>query len=176
MSVNLGPLSPVFDDLSPNPQPDGLGLNARCLRRDINKLASATALTDRNITDLIKLNTDIASFQNTMQGDFAAGLIGVHTAGHMMTGGDPGGDIFASPGDVWFWLHHAQIDRVWTIWQNQDLKNRVNAIAGTITLLNNPPSRDTTLEDVIDLGVNADPITIKEVMSPLDGPFCYTYL
>ena len=87
----------------------------------------------------------------------------------------PGGDLFASPGDPYFFLHHAQIDRTWWIWQNQDLQTRQNAIAGTNTLFNFPPSANTTLDDLIDIGVNAPAIKIKEAMSTLGEQFCYTY-
>ena len=111
-----------------------------------------------------------------MQGDFATGFYGVHTGGHFTIGGDPGGDIFTSPGDPAFFLHHAQIDRTWWIWQNQDLKNRQNAIAGTITLNNSPPSRNGTLQDYIYLGVNAPGIQIGDAMNTLAGPFCYIYV
>ncbi|KAJ9621865.1 hypothetical protein H2203_006745 [Taxawa tesnikishii (nom. ined.)] len=138
MSVNLGPLAPVFDDVPANPQPNGLGYNPRCLRRDISAYAARTASSDANSTNLINNYPYIGDFQTVMQGDFAAGLLGVHTAGHFWVGGDPGGDIFSSPGDPWFWLHHAQIDRTWWIWQNQNPSARTNAIAGTITLNNSP--------------------------------------
>lgn len=89
MTVNLGPLAPVFDDITPNPRPDGLGYNPRCLRRDIGVYAASIASTDANSTDLIRENTYIGDFQTTMQGDFAGGLLGVHTAGHFWAGGDP---------------------------------------------------------------------------------------
>ena len=79
--------------------------------------------------------------------------------------------------DPYFFLHHAQIDRVWWIWQNQDLKNRQNAIAGTITLNNDPVSRNTTLQDLLQLGVNEPVgIPIASAMSTLGGPFCYIYV
>jgi tyrosinase len=113
-----------------------------------------------------------------MQGDFATGFYGVHAGGHFTFGGDPGGDIFSSPGDPLFFLHHAQIDRTWWIWQNLDLANRQNAIAGTITLNNDPPSRNGTLQDIIELGVNTleGGIPISDAMSTMAGPFCYIYL
>lgn len=98
MSVNLGPLSGVYDDIPANPQTDGLGYNPRCLRRDISSFASTTSLTDANSTDLIIENTNIADLQTVMQGLFTEGLLGVHTAGHYLVGGDPGGDLFTSPG------------------------------------------------------------------------------
>ncbi|KAI6836173.1 tyrosinase central domain-containing protein [Hortaea werneckii] len=177
MTVNLGPISPALpSSLVPsNPQPDGLGHNPRCLRRDISTWAARTNLQDRNSTELIVENTDIGEFQTVMQGLFAQGLLGVHTAGHFLVGGDPGGDLFASPGDPYFFLHHAQIDRTYWIWQNQQLATRQYALAGTLTLNNSPPSRNGTLDDVLELGVNAGAITIREAMSTLGGGFCYIY-
>jgi tyrosinase len=182
MTVNLGPVAPVSSDVQLNPRPDGLGYNPRCLRRDIGTYAASIASTDANSTDLIKNNAYIGDFQTVMQGEFAAGLLGVHTAGHFWAGGsDSGGDIFSSPADPWFWLHHAQIDRTWWIWQNQDPASRSspksnNSLAGTITLNNSPPSRNTRLDDVIDLGVNAKSILIEDALSTTAGPFCYVYV
>lgn len=177
MVVNLGPVSPTLaepeDVVGPN---GGLGYNPRCLKRDISEWVSSRWTTDQNSTDLITENKDILDFQNVMQGDFANGVFGVHTGGHFTFGGDPGGDIFTSPGDPAFFLHHAQIDRTWWIWQNQDLPARLSAIGGTITMLNSPPSRNGTLQDYIDLGVNAPPIQIETVMNTLAGPLCYIYI
>ena len=112
-----------------------------------------------------------------MQGDFPNGFLGVHTAGHFTVGGDPGGDLFASPGDPYFFLHHAMIDRVWWIWQNQDIAKRQYAIGATITLNNQPPSRNATLDDTLDLGfIGVDTITIRDASNTLGGPFCYIYV
>lgn len=76
-------------------------------------------------------------------------------------------------------VHHTQIDRVWWIWQNQDIERRQNAIADTITFLNSPPSHNGTLEDVLSLGSMFEAqfpnITHKDGMNTLAGPFCYIY-
>lgn len=174
--TNLGPLGPYLTDVPANPRADGLGYNPRCLRRDLGAYVAARESTDANSTALITENTDIDSFQTLMQGNFPAGIVGVHTAGHMWVAGDPGADLFASPADPFFFLHHAQIDRIWWIWQNLDLENRQNAIAGTLTIFNQPPSRNTSLDDVLELGVNdGKGITIREAMSTMGGPFCYIY-
>ncbi|KAI6887572.1 hypothetical protein KC318_g15276, partial [Hortaea werneckii] len=77
--------------------------------------------------------------------------------------------------DPYFFLHHAQIDRTYWIWQNQQLRDRQYALAGTLTLNNAPPSRNGTLDDVLELGVNAGAITIREAMSTLGEGFCYIY-
>jgi tyrosinase len=68
------------------------------------------------------------------------------------------------------------IDRVWCTWQNLNISARTYAVAGTHTLYNSPPSANTTLDDLLDLGYVADPITIREAMSSIAGPkFCYIY-
>jgi len=97
-------------------------------------------------------------------------------AGHFTYGGDPAGDLFTSPGDPAFWLHHGQIDRTWWIWQNLDLEKRGNAIAGTQTLDNNPPSANASLSDSIWMGVVAETVDVADVMSTVDGVFCYVYV
>jgi len=37
-------------------------------------------------------------------------------------------------------------------------------------------SRNGTLDDILDLGVLAPPIQIRDAMSTLDGEFCYVYV
>lgn len=178
MSVNLGPVAPTLRADGVVPAPARLAYNPRCLRRDISVWVSKQWTSEKNTTDLIKDFDDIGSFQANMQGDFPRGFFGVHTGGHFTFGGDPAGDIFASPGDPAFWLHHGQIDRVWWIWQNQKPAARTRVIAGTITINNNPPSRNGTLDDIVDLEVNAAPLPIKDLTSTLGiggGPLCYVY-
>ncbi|RDL40550.1 Di-copper centre-containing [Venustampulla echinocandica] len=176
ITVNLGPVVVSLNgipELVPN---NGSVWNPRCMRRDISSWVATRWTSDAVSTALINDYSDIYWFQKYMQGDFVNGDYGVHTAGHFTVGGDPGGDIFASPGDPMFWLHHAQVDRTWWIWQNQDIKNRQNAISGTITLDNIPPSRNGTLDDLLDVGVNASPVPISSMMSTTAGPLCYIYL
>lgn len=180
--TNLGPLALVGVNVSSsNPQKDGLGFNPRCIRRDLSVLAASGA-SDANITKLITNSETIASFQVEMEGPFSEGTAeyGVHTAGHYIISGDPGSDFFISPGDPWFFLHHAQIDRVYWIWQMyrfEKIEERLETISGTLTMFNKPPSRSATVEDEIQLGVNDGwkGMKIKDAMSTVDGPFCYMY-
>lgn len=69
---------------------------------------------------------------------------------------------------------------MWWIWQKLSPYQRQftdNAIAGTRTFLNDPPSANGTLEDVIEFGyVGAEQKKIKDLMSTVGGPFCYVYL
>lgn len=73
------------------------------------------------------------------------------------------------------------IDRVYWIWQLQDLNKRLTAISGTITLNNVPPSRNGTLDDVIELSFNngAGETTVGDLMNTmggLGGKLCYVYV
>lgn len=88
-------------------------------------------------------------------------------------------DSFASPGDPTFFLHHAQIDRLWTLWQHADLSTRQYALSGTRTYLNWPPSPVGTLEDIIDLGKlspGGGVSKVREFMNTMEGRFCYEYV
>jgi tyrosinase len=107
--VNLGP---VFTDVTctpANPETNftngliGLGKNTRCLRRDISSWTSSQWTNDEQVTKLLK-SKDMKTLWYDMQGGetpFSNNFMGVHTAGHFTTGGDPGSDFVASPGDPW---------------------------------------------------------------------------
>lgn len=66
------------------------------------------------------------------------------------------------------------------IWQQMSPEERqkgMTAISGTRTFLNNPPSANATLEDVIEFGYAAGPSReIGELLSTTSGPFCYVYV
>ncbi|KAF1816602.1 Di-copper centre-containing protein [Eremomyces bilateralis CBS 781.70] len=178
ITVNIGPVDPSFDDATPNPQPDGLGYNPRCLRRSLLNSMASEGLSALRVASLLIQSSTIAQFQDKMQGNVTPGpnyFLGVHAAGHYLINGEPGADIFTSTADPYFFLHHAQLDRLWWIWQNLNRRTRLDAIAGTITMFNNPPSRDTSLDDMLDMGVNGPTLPIRDVMDTMDGPLCYIY-
>ncbi|KAI0905943.1 hypothetical protein F4823DRAFT_110886 [Ustulina deusta] len=172
--INLGPVDPIQDGMEP--APDALGYNPHCLSRDLSAYTASTWLTLGNV---LNVTTGAASgslllFQNELQGRFTDGFLGLHTAGHGVTGGISG-DLFGSPVDPVFFLHHAMLDRVYWIWQALH-PFQANTVAGTLTLFNSPPSRDTSVNDTIDLGVNAAPQKIGDLLNTLGGsPLCYIY-
>ncbi|KAJ0109609.1 hypothetical protein J7T55_014171 [Diaporthe amygdali] len=133
-------------------------------------------LTVWAITLDVSDGTEIGSFQNKMQGVGLQNDWGVHTAGHYTIGGDPAGDFFVSPGDPAFYLHHGMIDRVWWIWQNQDLPARLRQISGGTTMGNFPPSKNGTLDDDLEYGVLGDKLKLGNALDTLAGPFCYVYV
>ncbi|KAH7095915.1 common central domain of tyrosinase-domain-containing protein [Paraphoma chrysanthemicola] len=173
--VNLGPISSLDSTVPPNPSPDGLGYNPRCIKRDISTRSSSET-SDTAIAALITTSPNISTFQDTLQNP-EPGKLRIHLGGHNTIGGDAGSDFYNSPSDPYFWFHHAQVDRVWWTWQNQDLEKRRWTIAGTLTFLNQPPTRNATLDDEMTMGewLGFGNITIREAGSSLAGVFCYVY-
>ncbi|KAH8892164.1 putative tyrosinase [Thozetella sp. PMI_491] len=154
-----------------------LSYQPRCIQRDILPEYTAKWQTDDHLLALYtnsSLNT-IGPWQAALQSG-----TGLHSVGHFSYGGNPGGDVYTSPNDPMFWLHHGMIDRSWWVWQNQDPITRSFQIAGTRTMNNSPPSEDATLEDIIDLGAVTpkcmSKLGIKHHVSSVAGPYCYIYL
>ncbi|KAF2691729.1 Di-copper centre-containing protein [Lentithecium fluviatile CBS 122367] len=179
MTVNLGPVALGLPGGATESNGSGLEWNPRCLKRDLTDYINKRFANATSIARNILKPKDIWDFQMTMQGYPGSGDIGVHGGGHYSMGGDPGRDLFVSPGDPFFYLHHAMIDRTWWIWQTLDVKTRTGAagISGTGTFLDSPPSPNTTLDTMVDLGYAAGPaVRMRDLMSTTDGPMCYIYL
>lgn len=176
-TVNLGPAALMEPGGNQTAMSNPLDYNPRCLKRDLTTELIQRFANYTSVMSLILGNNKIKDFQLVMQGVPGSGDIGVHGGGHYAMGGDPGRDVWVSPGDPAFWHHHGMIDRVWWIWQSLDRKNRQDAISGTDTFLNNPPSANTTLDTLVDLGyAKGEPMAMRDLMSTTAGPFCYVYL
>ncbi|QIW97365.1 hypothetical protein AMS68_002883 [Peltaster fructicola] len=172
-TVNLGPLdNPYGGNVVSNYQH-----NPRCLVRDLNPWFSRQYNTYTNITNLIMNHNNIVDFQAEAQGYFSrADPFGMHGGGHWMAGGNSTlMDFHSSPGDPLFFLHHAQVDRIWILWQQLDVENRQYAISGTSTLNNDPPSAEMTLNDILPFGFVANDRMFGDLMDTFVGPFCYRY-
>jgi tyrosinase len=57
-----------------------------------------------------------AAMANGTYGGFASALEGIHNSGHVWVGGSMG-LVPTAPADPAFWMHHAEIDRIWAEWQ-----------------------------------------------------------
>lgn len=176
-TVNLGPAALSLPGGGTVAVENPLDYNPRCLKRDLTTAVTRKYANASAVVSLILDHDNVADFQMTMQGVPGSGNIGVHGGGHYTMGGDPGRDLFVSPGDPAFWHHHGMIDRVYWIWQSLDLWDRLQDISGTGTFLNTPPSPNTTLDTVVDLGYAAGmPTPMRDLMSTTDGLFCYVYV
>ncbi|RGP63932.1 hypothetical protein FSPOR_8259 [Fusarium sporotrichioides] len=174
--ANLGPPAPSMDGMEATKTP--LEYNPRCLRRDLSRYAMEQWMTYPNLHNLTLgvASRNIEIMQKEFQGGrFAEGFLGLHGAGHYGVGGD-NSDLYSSPNDPNFFLHHSMVDRVYWIWQALHPKE-ANDISGTLTASNNPPSRDALKSDPLNMGVNAPDITIADALNSLSGsPLCYIYL
>jgi tyrosinase len=127
-----------------------------------------------NIT-LGPASANVKLFKDELEGRFGDGFLGLHAAGHFTLGGDAG-DVFSSPNDPAFFLHHSMVDYVWWIWQALHL-DQARTVGGTLTPFNNPPTRNATLEDPVAMNyLNLEPKTIGDLLDTMDGEnFCYIY-
>lgn len=64
----------------------------------------------------------------------------LHQAGHLVFIGDPASDVYNTPSDPMFWRHHGQIDRIWRIWQDQDVAGRALETVSVLSRLLDPPA------------------------------------
>ncbi|KAI9731319.1 MAG: hypothetical protein M1834_005222 [Cirrosporium novae-zelandiae] len=179
-AVNMGPVGEPNYINYPNVTEltNILGLNPRCLKRDLRPWVAKTFLTFTNITSLILDYNTIELFQAVMQGDpryITTAQLGVHGGGHYAFGAGAGLDVFTSPGDPVFFLHHAQVDRVYALWQALDFANRQDVFGrGYIQDVIITPN--VTVDDYIDLSKLNDKLQIKDTMDTVGGtPFCYVY-
>ena len=124
-TVNLGPIG--LDPQGPN---NGLGYNLRCITRDINLNYSNQTKASDVLRLITNCNRSLECFHNIMED-----ARGIHGGGHFTTGG-LGLDAWASPGDPMFYLHHAAVDWVWSLWQGLDQRGRTGLVFGTQTAFN----------------------------------------
>ncbi|KAF7857108.1 uncharacterized protein EAF02_011341 [Botrytis sinoallii] len=99
---------------------------------------------------------------------------GLQSNGHTATGGLQD-DLWVSAQDPSFVFHHAQVDRVWTLWAAQNQTVRTKEVSDTLTIKNEPPSANGTLDTTLGLGYNGGTKTIGELSSTINGIFCYIY-
>ena len=170
--TNLGPIDSPYN----NNVEGEFDFNPRCLVRDLNSWFSSRYNTYEQVSDLVIGEDSVQYFQALMQGYLGDNKLGVHGGGHWLGGGPSQlEDFHSSPNDPVFYIHHAMIDRIWTVWQYMDRESRQEQIYGTSTLNNSPASPDMTLKDSLPFGlVTSDPV-FGDLMDTLAGPYCYRY-
>lgn len=86
-------------------------------------------------------------------------------------------NIIDKPVDPVFFLHHAQVDRLWWIWQMKDPKTRLKQFHGpaedfrNITITHSTASKT----DALLMGGIADDIKVEDVMDTKGEYLCYEY-
>ncbi|KAK8135071.1 hypothetical protein PG984_007083 [Apiospora sp. TS-2023a] len=176
MTVNLGPVNGIS---GAEPGPDGgKGYNPRGLRRDVGPALNQRFANYTTVLGLLS-KSNITEYRALSEGDVDTDELGPHGGGHYVINGDPGGDLYISPGDPAFWVHHGMMDRMWTLWQAMDPEVRNmqmdDGLYGHITWANEPGSRFASLDDVIDMGYAGPSTTLGKVASTTLGELCYFY-
>jgi tyrosinase len=190
MIVSLGPtsMSTAPRTVKKNPRADGTGSNPRCLRRDVNRNAAMGATADRALSLL--QNKEMDGFYNQLLGTPPPKNDpypwGIHTAGHYIAAVDPGGDPMTSPGDPVFYFHHTSLDRLWWVWQFQDVDTRLNVLPFVNSTMSMPMRREQSgladtdpLDSMVDMEWLGPPIPLRETHDQLGGnggKFCYVYV
>ena len=101
----------------------------RCLSRNLRAQLAAVYLTPEKQAEVLAL-PDFESFAVMLEGELDTFNFCFHGGGHISVGGDMD-DMFVSAGDPIFYLHHANIDRLWALWQDKN-PARVFAIGNPI--------------------------------------------
>ncbi|RAL07854.1 tyrosinase family protein [Aspergillus homomorphus CBS 101889] len=171
-TLHLGPFSRDWvKSYGPLP-PDPWAYNPRCLNRNFRP-ESLQTLNNQLRVDLLLAAPDMDAFMALMDPSNAT-QIGSHGGGHSTVGGAML-DVFASPHDPTFFLHHGMVDRVWTLWQEEDFAKRWDALNGTAVIYNPPDAPLVTLDTVMDFGVLDVQRRVGEVMDSRSGMYCYKY-
>ncbi|KAK0633958.1 hypothetical protein B0T14DRAFT_411105, partial [Immersiella caudata] len=125
----------------------------------------------KEIVDGIHALPTFADFRNALEG-------GPHSAIHFGVGGGApfgnggAGDLgfpAATPNDPIFFLHHAQVDRLWWLWQKEDA-SRLTTYDGTDHL-----GTPVTLNDALPMEDLAPDGIVADYMDITGPKLCYTY-
>lgn len=81
-------------------------------------------------------------------------------------------DAAHPPTDPVFFVHHAQIDRLWWLWKQYDLAQRRNAYSGSFK---SKSEQRADPWDTISIGSLAPTIKVKDVLNTQPGLLCYKY-
>ena len=88
----------------------------------------------------------------TDYGQFSSLINGIHGSVHIWVGGTMS-DASVSPADPIFWLHHANLDRLWWVWYNSPQGNHQNPpLAGADAVMDPWTYTETDVRNITSLG------------------------
>ncbi|KAK3395337.1 hypothetical protein B0T20DRAFT_509127 [Sordaria brevicollis] len=158
---------------------ESTALNNQCLKRDLSPAFAARFVSWNQTRHTLGQGT-YEEFTGAVEGKTNFDESGVHGGGHYGVGGNFGqmGDLHQSPADPIFYLHHANLDRLWWSWQKLNLTTRLKEISGPSVMMQ-PTSPPVTLDFPMTLGVSYEEATVGDVMNIMgcgkDGVLCYDY-
>jgi tyrosinase len=182
--ISSGPFAAAGAHVDPGP-PTATVLTGgqRCLRRHFDPSFHDAGLGwDTSVMPLLNSNSyeDLSRGYETAPSFPAlqSQKFGVHVNGHIGVGGEMS-DTMVSPTDPLFYLHHANLDRIWWLWQNKRPEN-LNAMGWQIFFKKSNTAVPMTLDTSVDVyGFLAPNVPAKAVVDPInrsgDGVMCYVY-
>ena len=162
-------------------------ISDHCLTRGLNDTASLF-LNTTAIDYLMTLPT-YDQFHLELEGSPAfAPDHRAHDGGHVAVGGEMS-NFYSSPGgrsrptlrlfnafyiglDPIFYLHHANLDRIWWRWQ-KSAPPRLFQVSGN-TSISSPGN--LTLDYLLQMGNLGPTVPVRDVMDIHSEPYCYTYI
>ncbi|KAK6856728.1 Tyrosinase-like protein orsC [Apiospora arundinis] len=156
--IQDGPFAQVNVSMGPGNHTD---YTPHCLRRDFSPSLITQALNASKLAFVLDAE-DFWHLDHRIEG-LSLGIadMSLHGGAHLGVGGNIGelSNTYSSPADPIFWLHHAALDRVWNVWQNQDWETRKSDIGGPDTQWAYPynyfgdkPYKNVTLETPLHFG------------------------
>ncbi|RPB03291.1 Di-copper centre-containing protein [Choiromyces venosus 120613-1] len=153
----------------------------RCLQRSINPDVAAYWTTPQRQADILA-QPDYGWMSKVLEGGPSWETLGIHGAGHFIVGGTDG-EVFTSNAEPLFYLHHANLDRIWWKWQQDEPSVRYSDISGPIRPWSNVlgpvyeglPYGNVTLDFEMYLERVAGTIKVRDVMNTMAGMLCYEY-
>ena len=91
-----------------------------------------------------------AAMANATFNTFAQAVEGVHNSGHVWVGGSML-SIPTAPCDPVFWMHHAEIDRIWAAWQGAN-PGQNPSLAGAAAIMDPWSETEVDTRDITALG------------------------
>ncbi|KAL4967877.1 tyrosinase family protein [Aspergillus stella-maris] len=175
--VNMGPFAP--EEVYPYAAlpAHSFEYNPRCLQRNLQS-ATIEKYNNGEVVASLQNSDSIATFLNLL--DHVDGSLGAHGGGHVSVGPTMA-DVFSSPQDPVFMLHHGMIDRLWSQWQRDGRVSaevqgeRLKELNGTAVYWDPPTAPLVTLDSVMEFGPLDGPRRIGEVMDVKGGKYCYRY-
>jgi len=149
----------------------GTTVTNHCLQRAFNTKAPPF-LNSTQVANTTKQPT-FESFRIELEGSPITPSFRIHDGGHLAVGAEMS-NRYSSPGDPIFYLHHANLDRIWWEWQEQHLARRLIEISGRSSV--DPPFVNVTLAFKLKMGILAPLVSIGDVMDIRKELLCYEYI
>ncbi|TFK19563.1 Di-copper centre-containing protein, partial [Coprinopsis marcescibilis] len=156
-----------FKDVKVHRGPGKLA-TAHCIVRGIDD-SWRPGVTTINVNEVLRTSETYELFRLTID-EITRGHI--HGSGHGIVGGEML-NIYSAGADPLFYLHHANLDRIWWKWQSENPRKRMYDLSGPTT----QGGTDTiTLDFVMDFPALGPNVTVREIMDASKAPGCFTYV